>query len=81
MRGGRGLGSLVRLDHQGRQQWRLVQRAYSYCASNDPAAHFGLGSDDAIGAISVLWTGGNTVSYKDVPVDSQLIVPSLSPTP
>ncbi len=39
-------------------QWRQVQTAYSYCSSNDPRTHFGLGTNAAPVEIEVLWLGG-----------------------
>ncbi len=34
------------------------QRTYSYCASNDPRVHFGLGANTKIERLTVAWLGG-----------------------
>lgn len=48
-------GAMVGVTHGGKTTWRLADPAYSYLASNDPRAHFGLGSSDEIEGISVRW--------------------------
>ena len=41
------------------RRWvRWLSPAYSYLASNDPRAHFGLGDADRVDAITVLWPDG-----------------------
>ena len=41
----------------------LVGAAYSYCATNDPRVHVGLGSYDRVDRVEVLWPDGTTESY------------------
>jgi hypothetical protein len=54
----------------GQRQWsRLVQPGYSYLVSNDPRAHFGLGSVAAIDRISVVWPDGAEEVFPGIPVD------------
>ncbi|MCH7873489.1 MAG: CRTAC1 family protein, partial [Planctomycetes bacterium] len=57
-RGMNAIGASVRVTANGTKQWRTVQRAYSYCASNDPRVHFGLGSATTVQEILVRWPGG-----------------------
>lgn len=57
-RGMNAIGASVRVNTNGTKQWRTVQRAYSYCASNDPRVHFGLGSAKSVQEILVRWPGG-----------------------
>lgn len=40
-----------------KRQWRQVQAAYSYCSSNDPRVHFGLGSASGPVEVEVVWDG------------------------
>ena len=51
-------GAMVGVTHQGKTAWRLADPAYSYLASNDPRAHFGLGASSEIEGITVRWPSG-----------------------
>jgi hypothetical protein len=51
-------GAMVGVTHQGKTAWRLADPAYSYLASNDPRAHFGLGTSTKIEGITVRWPSG-----------------------
>ncbi len=62
-RGAYALNSSVGIDAGGRHQWRQVQRAYSYCASNDPRIHFGLGSATRIDRVTVRWPDATQESF------------------
>jgi hypothetical protein len=59
-RGNNADGAWVGVDAGGRRHWRMVQRAYSYCASNDPRAHVGLGAATRVDAVQVRWLDGRT---------------------
>ncbi|MGK0483191.1 MAG: hypothetical protein ACJAQ3_003173 [Planctomycetota bacterium] len=52
------VGAVVRFRHEGTKIQRQVQRAYSYCASNDPRLHFGVGSATALDQVEVTWLDG-----------------------
>ena len=52
------LGAMVRVQTGGQRQWRPVQRAYSYCSSNDPRVHFGLGAATQVDEVMVRWPSG-----------------------
>jgi hypothetical protein len=56
-------GAWVGVDAGGRRQWHLVQRAYSFCASNDPRTHFGLGTATEITGVVVRWPDGRLESF------------------
>jgi hypothetical protein len=56
-------GASVAVDAGGRRQWHLVQRAYSFCASNDPRTHVGLGANTRIDDVQVRWPDGSTESF------------------
>jgi hypothetical protein len=61
------VGSWVGVDAGGRRQWHPVQRAYSFCASNDPRAHVGLGTATGVDAVQVRWTDGRTEAFGPFP--------------
>ncbi|UCE59056.1 MAG: CRTAC1 family protein [Phycisphaerales bacterium] len=61
--GSEALGATVRVDVGQRRQWRLVQATYSYCSSNDPRVHFGLGDAGRVDAVSVRWPDGKEESF------------------
>jgi hypothetical protein len=60
------LGAEVTIRAGGRAQRRLVQPAYSYCASNDPGAHFGLASATRADSVEVRWPSGERSTLLDV---------------
>jgi hypothetical protein len=70
-RGRDALGAAVRIDAGERAQWRQVQRAYSYCASNDPRVHFGLGELSAVDRVTVRWPDGREEAFGTVEVDAR----------
>jgi hypothetical protein len=54
----------------GEHHWtRLIQAASSYCSSNDPRAHFGLGKVDTVDAIDVTWPDGKRERFPGGAVD------------
>jgi hypothetical protein len=61
--GSDAIGASVRITTGGREQWRTVQTAYSYCASNDPRVHFGLGDAKMIDEVLVRWPVGRTEKF------------------
>lgn len=60
------LGAAVMVEIDGKVQWRTVQRAYSYCSSNDPRAHFGLGGVQTVDVVKVRWPDGEVESFGSV---------------
>jgi len=59
-------GAMVSVRTGNHTQTRLVGRCYSYCASNDPRVHFGLGPVDFIDEVAVRWTDGSIESFGSV---------------
>ena len=59
----------------------LVGAAYSYCATNDPRVHVGLGSHEGVDRIDVLWPDGSRDSYGPFGADEfvELRQPSEQP--
>jgi hypothetical protein len=66
------IGSLITIVAGGRQRRRLVQPAYSYCSSNDPRIHFGLGELETVDLLTVRWPGGQTEERRNVAADEFL---------
>jgi hypothetical protein len=64
-----GIGAEITVRAGGRVQRRLVQTAYSYCAANDPRAHFGLGDAAGVESLEVKWPDGATQPVPQVAVD------------
>jgi hypothetical protein len=57
-------------DGRASRRWQsLVQPSQSYLSSNDPRVHFGLGDDDRVAAIEVLWPDGLLESFPCPSVD------------
>lgn len=61
--GGDAIGASVKITTGTRHQWRTVQISYSYCASNDPRVHFGLGDATTIDDVTVRWSFDRTESF------------------
>jgi len=62
----------TRLDVQiddGARTFR-VDPAYSYCATNDPRVHIGLGPAKTVARVDVRWPDGTTGTYGPFPADS-----------
>lgn len=56
--------------HAGDRRWlRWINPGYSYLCSNDPRAHFGLGSVDRIDRIAVVWPNGDEEIFPGPAVD------------
>ena len=68
--GSDALGARVTISAGGTTQHREVQVAYSYCASNDPRAHFGLGPVSAIESVRVRWPDGSSEGFGALAADA-----------
>jgi hypothetical protein len=65
-------GAEVTVRAGGRMYWRLLNPSYSYCSSNDPRCHFGLGSNERYDAIDVLWPNGSAEVFPGGAADRQV---------
>jgi len=64
-----GIGAQVVL-RSGASVWRrTVQSSYSYCSSNDPRVHFGLGPEAGPFTIEVGWVDGSRERFGPLEVD------------
>ena len=63
MAGNEASGARVEVTHGDRVQWRTVNRASSYLASNDGVLHFGIGDEVSVKNVTVHWVDGGKTSY------------------
>lgn len=61
--GHEAIGALVRIQTDRGVQWRIVQRSYSFLASNEFPVHFGIGTADEVLDVSVTWFQGQSESF------------------
>jgi len=68
--GGRdSYGAEITVAAGGRRQIAWVNPSQSFLCSNDPRAHFGLGSTDKIEGINVVWPDGSEEQFPGVAAD------------
>ncbi|MBI5388181.1 MAG: CRTAC1 family protein [Verrucomicrobia bacterium] len=65
-------GAEVFVQVGARRLWRLAQPGYSYCSSNDPRVHFGLGAAAKVDAIRVVWPDGTEEAFPGCAADQYL---------
>ncbi|MFQ5591788.1 MAG: CRTAC1 family protein [Phycisphaerae bacterium] len=61
--GGDALGAVLRVEAGHRKRWYMAQAGYSYCASNDPRVHVGLGEHQRVDAVNVRWPDGTEEAF------------------
>jgi len=62
-------GSQIRVIVNDKKILRVVNPGYSFCASNDYRAHFGLGPTSGPVKIVILWSDGDTETYDEIAVN------------
>jgi enediyne biosynthesis protein E4 len=67
-------GAEIRVRAGDRQWLRLINPAYSFQCSNDPRAHFGLGSATSVDAIEVLWPDGRAEVFPGGSVNERRVL-------
>lgn len=67
--GSPAIGARVEIEANGRSRIRDVRAAYSYCSSNDPRVHFGLGKISRIEDVKVKWPDGTVESFGSFSAD------------
>lgn len=59
----------------GSRSWkRIVNPGFSYCVSNAPDVHVGLGGVDRVDVIAVVWPDGTDEQFPGGPVDRALVL-------
>jgi hypothetical protein len=69
-----GLGASLKLKVGNRTLIREIRTSGSYASSNDPRAHFGLGSAESVESLVIEWPSGKRQKLETVPVDRILVV-------
>jgi enediyne biosynthesis protein E4 len=64
-------GAEVTVRAGGRRWVRWTNPGYSYLCSNDPRAHFGLGTVGQVDAIEVLWPDGTRETFPGGPLEKR----------
>jgi hypothetical protein len=65
-------GAEIRVRAASRRWVSWVNPGWSYLCSNDPRAHFGLGSTESVDAIEVLWPDGIKEVFPGLPADQMV---------
>jgi len=65
------LGARVCLHAATGPRWRSVESAFSYCSSNDPRVHFGLGERAEAVSVDVHWVDGSRERFEDLGADRE----------
>jgi hypothetical protein len=60
------IGAMVRIEHEGSTQERLVKGGSSYLSQSELPVTFGLGKRDKIDRVTIEWPGGRTEEYKNL---------------
>ena len=61
-----GIGALVRIDHGGTSQSRLVKSGSSYLSQSELPVTFGVGRRDRVDRVVVQWPSGRTEEFANV---------------
>ncbi len=62
-RGVDAINALLRLESGPFRRWQLVLPNQSYCSSNDPRVHFGLGTIERVERVVVRWPDGGEETF------------------
>jgi hypothetical protein len=60
------IGAMVRIEHEGSTQERLVKGGSSYLSQSERPVTFGLGKRDKINRVTIEWPSGTTEEYKNL---------------
>jgi enediyne biosynthesis protein E4 len=60
------LGAVIRIDHAGTAQSRLVKSGSSYLSQSELPVTFGVGRRDAVDRVVIQWPNGRTEEYKNL---------------
>ena len=63
------IGARVTVTSRSFKQLNEVRSGGSYLSQNDLRLHFGLGSEDRISSVEILWPSGKTEVLHDLPAD------------
>ena len=63
--GSPALGAKITIRMDGKPRVSVARAAYSYCSSNDPRVHFGLGEISTVSDVRLTWPDGTDQSFGD----------------
>jgi hypothetical protein len=61
-----GLGAVVRVTSASGTQWQMVRSGSSYASQSELTLTFGLGGDQRVSALEVVWPSGTKQQFTDV---------------
>lgn len=64
-----GIGAIVHIKSDGKNQTRHITRTRSYLSQFDASAHFGFGQASLIEEVEVIWPNGDRSTYSNVEVN------------
>ncbi len=67
-----GIGAMVRVDSDSGSQWNRITTSVGYAGSSEPMAHFGLGANNRIRQVEVLWPSAARQILNEVGSDRYL---------
>jgi hypothetical protein len=67
-----GIGAIMRVYYQGKQQFYDQQPARGYMSTDDAKAHFGLGDATKIDSLRIRWADGKTQLIQNIKADQIL---------
>jgi predicted Zn-dependent protease len=68
------VGSVVTVDANGRTWTKQVTLGNGYESTNERLLTFGLGEFEHIDSVQIRWNSGETVLFREVPVDTEITV-------
>jgi hypothetical protein len=60
------IGAMIRIEHEGSTQGRLVKGGSSYLSQSELPVTFGLGKRDKIDRVTIEWPSGKSEEYKNL---------------
>ncbi|MBI1918218.1 MAG: CRTAC1 family protein, partial [Planctomycetes bacterium] len=63
------VGARLSLEAGGRTQWRFAKGCGSYLSARDPRHVFGLGKENKVGRLTVIWPDGKEQHWDHLPID------------
>ena len=69
-----GLGAKVRVESGSRVQVKEINNVASYLSSHDIRLYFGLGREQKVKRIEIIWPSGNKQTLLDIPADQILLI-------
>ncbi len=61
--GSYALGARIQIETDQGAQHQVVRRGYSFCSSNDPRVHFGLGAASQVNKLTITWPDGERTEH------------------